>query len=225
MPCIVGYARPESMAAARWARPQSPTGDLDVREPGHRPSSHVWWKELIKKRRVRLFDAGLVGGGRHLDYLAELGMPETVALGYNAVDNAYFAAAPTPREDSRPNGIARCPRFLDGLSVRARQEPGPADWSIRPVSAAFGHPQCVGPRALRRWSRGGRGRTAESTRAARIGHSPARISPGRPFVAMVRSCLGVRASQFGGPWGLVVNEAAACGLPLLVSSRAGALRL
>ena len=35
----------------------------------------------------------------------------------------------------------------------------------------------------------------------RAGHPPARVSPGRPFVAMVRSCRGVRAAEFDGALG------------------------
>src|SRR5262249_34226910 len=52
-----------------------------------------WWKELIKKRRMRRFDSALVGGPVHRDYLASLGMPpDRVALGYNAVDNHFYAS-------------------------------------------------------------------------------------------------------------------------------------
>ena len=89
---IVGYARPESMAAARWARRRRrPAVLMSESQEIDRP--RVWWKELIKRRRVRLFDAALVGGPSHRDYLVKLGMPpDRIALGYNAVDNDYFAA-------------------------------------------------------------------------------------------------------------------------------------
>ncbi len=66
---VTGYSRPESTAAARWARRQGrPSILMSESQAIDRP--RVWWKELIKKRRVRRFDAGLVGGRRHLDYLA-----------------------------------------------------------------------------------------------------------------------------------------------------------
>ncbi len=89
---VTGYSRPESTAAAKWARRQGrPSILMSESQAIDRP--RLWWRELIKKRRMRRFDAGLVGGRRHLDYLAQLGMPrDRVALGYNAVDNAYFAA-------------------------------------------------------------------------------------------------------------------------------------
>src|SRR6476620_11860549 len=49
------------------------------------------WKEAIKRRLVGLYSAALVGGQRHVEYLAELGMPrERVFIGYDVVDNVYF---------------------------------------------------------------------------------------------------------------------------------------
>src|SRR5208337_4915208 len=39
----------------------------------------------------RLFDAALVGGPHHRDYLIDLGMQaDRITLGYNAVDNAFY---------------------------------------------------------------------------------------------------------------------------------------
>src|SRR6478736_2092331 len=49
------------------------------------------WKEAIKRRIVGLYSAALVGGQRHVEYLAELGMPrERIFSGYDVVDNDYF---------------------------------------------------------------------------------------------------------------------------------------
>jgi glycosyltransferase involved in cell wall biosynthesis len=49
------------------------------------------WKEIIKRRIVDLYSAALVGGRRHVEYLVELGMPrERIFTGYDVVDNAYF---------------------------------------------------------------------------------------------------------------------------------------
>ena len=52
----------------------------------------VWWKEWIKRRVVGLCSAALVGGTPHADYMTQLGMPRgRIFLGYDAVDNRYFA--------------------------------------------------------------------------------------------------------------------------------------
>ena len=55
----------------------------------------IWWKEWVKSRIVRRFDAALCGGESHKRYLIQLGMPkDRIALGYNVVDNAFFAERP-----------------------------------------------------------------------------------------------------------------------------------
>ena len=50
-------------------------------------------KEAVKKYFwVSKFDAGLVGGQKHLEYLAELGMPRPkIFTGYDVVDNEFYA--------------------------------------------------------------------------------------------------------------------------------------
>lgn len=51
----------------------------------------AWWKEWVKSRIVRRFDAALCGGESHKRYLVQLGMPEErIAFGYNVVDNDFF---------------------------------------------------------------------------------------------------------------------------------------
>jgi 1,2-diacylglycerol 3-alpha-glucosyltransferase len=50
-----------------------------------------FWKEYPKKKIVQLFDAALVGGKPHVAYMKQLGMPaELIETGYDAVDNYYF---------------------------------------------------------------------------------------------------------------------------------------
>ena len=90
-----GYARPESMAAAQWARRRElPSILMSESQKIDRP--HLWWKELIKKQRLGWFDTAIVGGPTHRDYLVQLGMPSSrIALGYNAVDNEFFATGTT----------------------------------------------------------------------------------------------------------------------------------
>ena len=60
-------------------------------ESSRQDESRTWWKEIIKQRIVGLYSAALVGGQRHVEYLAELGMPrERVLTGYDVIDNEYF---------------------------------------------------------------------------------------------------------------------------------------
>jgi glycosyltransferase involved in cell wall biosynthesis len=51
------------------------------------------WKRWIKRQIVKRFDAAFVGGEPHKRHFASLGIPaEKIFTGYDAVDNALFAA-------------------------------------------------------------------------------------------------------------------------------------
>ena len=59
-------------------------------------------KEWIKRRIIGLFSSALVGGTPHRDYMVELGMPaDQIFLGYDAVDNRFFS------EEARKIGVRR----------------------------------------------------------------------------------------------------------------------
>ena len=55
-------------------------------------SPRVWWKEIAKRHLwVRHFSAAIVGGTRHVNYLQRLGMSDDrIFRGYDTVDNGYF---------------------------------------------------------------------------------------------------------------------------------------
>jgi glycosyltransferase involved in cell wall biosynthesis len=220
---IVGYVRPESMAAAAWANSH------------HRPAilmseSHLvdrpraWWKELIKKRRVRRFDAALVGGPVHRDYLATLGMPaKQVALGYNAVENGYFANQAhlwRQRSDGRA-GLPTAPYFLTVCRF------SPEKNLVRLVRAfAQYRQQCASGAAWDLVLCGdGPSRAEVDDAIARSGCEPAIHCPGfiqSPSLPRWYAHAGAFVlPSLSEPWGLVVNEAAASGIPLLVSTHAG----
>ncbi len=108
---LCGYVRPECLAALRWANQQKRPALL-MSESQEIDHPRVWWKEAIKRRRVRRFQAALVGGPRHRDYLVQLGMPaDRITLGYNAVDNAYYAAL-AAAERCAGSGAPRYPRIV-----------------------------------------------------------------------------------------------------------------
>src|SRR6266481_3829328 len=61
-------------------------------ESARQDEARTWWKEMIKRRVMDFYSAALVGGQRHVEYLVELGMPrERIFTGYDVVDNDYFA--------------------------------------------------------------------------------------------------------------------------------------
>jgi 1,2-diacylglycerol 3-alpha-glucosyltransferase len=220
---LVGYARPESMAAARWAKGRRrPAILMSESQAIDRP--HTWWKELIKNQRIRQFDAALVGGPSHRDYLVELGMPPSrIALGYNAVDNDYFASnARLWRENQAGrSGLPRAPYFLTVCRF------APEKNLVRLIRAfARYRKESAAPAA---WDLVlcGDGPSAGEIEDA-IGRSGCDRSIHRPGFLQADELPryyahagGFVLSSVSEPWGLVVNEASASGLPLLVSSRAG----
>ncbi len=51
----------------------------------------IFWKEKIKVVILHQFGSALCGGSEHKDYLKKLGFPgDRIHLGYDAVDNEYF---------------------------------------------------------------------------------------------------------------------------------------
>lgn len=220
---VVGYVRPESLAMLRWARGHGiPTVLMSESQAIDRP--RVWWKEAVKRRRVRHFSAGLVGGPRHRDYLVSLGMSkERIALGYNAVDAEAFASAAENyrRETGGRLGLPEKPYFL-AVSRFAKEKN-----IVRLVEAYTRYRREIG--ALSAWDLVlcGDGPEAAAIENAVVSsgfassiHRPGFLQQSALSRWYAFASAFVHPSLME-PWGLVVNEAAACGLPLLVSDRAG----
>ena len=220
---IVGYSRPESMAALAWARShRRPTILMSESQEIDHP--RVWWKEAVKRRRVSRFSAGLVGGPRHRDYLVKLGLPAgRIALGYNAVDGAAFAAraeAARRAVDAR-RGLPDRPyflainRFVPEKNLVALIEAFARYRADAPSELAWDLVLCGdGPGAAEvDWA-------IETSGFGRSIHRPGFLQTDEmaPWLAFASAFVHPSLME---PWGLVVNEAAACGLPLLVSDRAG----
>jgi len=222
---IVGYSRPESMAALGWAERASRPAIL-MSESQAIDHPRAWWKEAIKGRRVRRFAAALVGGPRHRDYLVSLGLPAgQIRLGYNAVDNAHYArladaARRTPGAGARA-GLPARPYFL------AVSRFVPEKNLARLVRAFARYRRAAPPESAWDLVLCGAGPGAAEVEAAVIAggvagsvHRPGFLQADELPRWYAFASAFVHPSLME-PWGLVVNEAAACGLPLLVSDRAG----
>ena len=219
---VVGYARPESAALLAWGRTRGvPTVLLSESQEIDWP--RVWWKEAIKRRRVARADTALVGGPSHAAYLVRLGMPpDRIRLGYNAVDNAEFArlADRARRDPTGRVGLPGRPFFLaasrfvpeknlDGLIAafaRYRSRVGPGGWDLA----------LIGGGAVEVDLR----REIEAKGVVSSVHLPGFLQIGELARWLAHASAFIHPSRME-PWGLVVNEAAACGLPLLISRRAG----
>jgi glycosyltransferase involved in cell wall biosynthesis len=220
---IVGYSRPESAAALRWARATDrPTILMSESQEIDHP--RTWWKESLKSRRVRKFSAALVGGPRHRAYLAKLGIPpDRVALGYNAVDHAAFQhwAAEARNDPSARNGLPdrpyfvaanrfvpekNLPRLIDAFARYRRDAAADRAWDL--VLCGSGPDRSAVEAAI------------EASGSADAIHRPGFVQA-RELARWLAFASAFVHPSLMEPWGLVVNEAATCGLPLLVSDRAG----
>ena len=219
---IVGYSRPESTAALGWAR-RSGRPTILMSESQEIDHPRVWWKEAVKRRRVRLCSAGLVGGERHRAYLVSLGMPrDRIALGYNAVDNAHYARRAEAARNL-PDGRVGLPSGPYFLAVN-RFAP---EKNLPTLIRAFARYRATAPGDA--WDLvlcgGGPGAAEVEDAIGRVGLGRAIHRPGFLQAGELSRWYGFASAfvhpSLSEPWGLVVNEAAACGLPLLVSDRAG----
>ena len=173
--------------------------------------------ESIKRKLLRFNQAALAGGSRHIQYLHRLGLSKaSVFSGYNAVDNAHFSQmqpGPEARSATGPSFLVCC-RFIPAKNLRRlldayahyRRAAGNDSWKL--VIAGDG---------------------PEKDELAQL-VKKLRLEASVRFVGFVQyDELPVLYGQAGAfilpsvsePWGLVVNEAMAAGLPVLVSNRCG----
>jgi 1,2-diacylglycerol 3-alpha-glucosyltransferase len=205
-------------------------------ESSRQDERRTWWKEAIKRRIVGLYSAALVGGQRHVEYLAELGMPRgRIFTGYDVVDNGYFARRTAEIRNSK---------------VKIRKKYGlPENYFL--ASARFVEKKNL-PKLIRAYAEYRRGSEIRSQKSevsnneapwdlvvlgdgtlkADLCHliSDLRLNdhvhlPGfKPYdelpvyYALANAFVHASTSE---QWGLVVNEAIASGLPVIVSNRCG----
>ena len=88
---VPGWADAAALAALQWCgRHRVPAVIMSESTAWDEPRRA--WRELVKRQVVSLAAAGLVGGTPHQEYIIQLGMPAgRVFLGYDVVDNDYFA--------------------------------------------------------------------------------------------------------------------------------------
>jgi glycosyltransferase involved in cell wall biosynthesis len=220
-----GYYRPEATAALGWAR-RAVRPAILMSESQAIDHRRTWWKETLKGWHVRRFSAALVGGPRHRDYLCGLGMPrDRITLGYNAVDNAALAGAASHARASSEGrrGLPAAPYFL-AVSRFVPEKNLP-----RLIAAFAAYRRAAAHGESPAWDLAlcgsGGGADAVERAIASSGFSTAIHRPGflqadelARWYAFASAFVHPSLLE---PWGLVVNEAAACALPLLVSDRAG----
>ncbi|WP_119271311.1 glycosyltransferase family 4 protein [Taklimakanibacter deserti] len=222
---LPGWSSPATLAGAYWASRRgvpivvmSETNATDF----HRHTV----TELVKRRIVALFQAGLCGGRLAQAYLAELGLPhDRIFVGYDVVDNNHFDkdSVTTSKIDNTHKAIdpawrGRCflasarfipkknlPRLVEAFA-RYRRAAGASAW---PLVLLGDGPMRAELEAMR---------TALELEASLA--MPGFVQYGELPLHYGNAGVFVHASTTE-QWGLVVNEAMASGLPVLVSERCG----
>ncbi len=179
--------------------------------------------EYVKSRIVSsAYSAAFVAGTRHHDYAVRLGMPDDqIVLGYDVVDNRHFANAATRFSHDQPiDPPQQTPYFLASARFLERKN------LVNLLHAFNIYKNLAGNMAWRLVLLGdGDLRPLLEAHRARFGLEQSVLMPGfkqyheLPAWYCAASCF-VHASTTD-QWGLVVNEAMAAGLPVLVSDRCG----
>jgi len=183
------------------------------------------WKEWIKARITQLFAAGFAGGSRQRDYLISLGMAsDKVVPGYDVVDNVHFTTgADLARADAQcfrerlclpENYFLACSRFVEKKNLFRLIE-AYADYAKRIGSIAW-NLVLVGDGSLRSQVEERIQSLGLTDRVVLTGLKPYEALPA--YYGLANAFILASTSE---QWGLVVNEAMAAGLPVLVSDRCG----
>lgn len=193
----------------------------------------TWIKESIKRRILRLCGSALVGGQSHAEYLAALGLsPERISTGYDVVDNLHFArgadaARANPEPHRRRLGVTRnyflaSNRFIPKKNLL---------FLIRAFARyrASYRPTAAGDEAWNLVLLGDGPLRPEIERlVCELKVAEAVIRPGFRTYEELPAFYGLAGAfvhaSTAEQWGLVVNEAMACGLPVIVSNRCGCAR-
>lgn len=214
---IAGYARLSMLSALIWCLWYKKPAIL-LSESKEDDELRVWWKELIKSFLIRKYSSALVGGQPHQSYLIKLGFPKNaIFTGYDVVDNDVFH----PNQIKALSSPISKPYFLSiNRFVSKKNLP-------LLISAYYCYRQQF--RSNNVWDlvlcgEGElRSQLEELISQYQLGshiHLPGFLQQQEllPYFAHAQCFIHASTTE---QWGLVVNEAMAAGLPVLVSNRCG----
>jgi glycosyltransferase involved in cell wall biosynthesis len=215
---LPGWGFPETLAGLGWCIRRG-RRRVVISDSQAIDSAQTQSKLLLKRLIVSRFHAGFVGGGPHVRYLAELGLaPQHSFVGCDVVDNDFFEREstrlraerqpPPPGESEGELRVLSCLRLLPRKNIQGVLDGMPAldgwTWTI----AGDGPQREEIERQVE-----ARGLTERVRLAGHVAYNELpRVYAGAD-VYLQPSLIE--------PWGLAVNEAMACGLPVLVSNACG----
>jgi glycosyltransferase involved in cell wall biosynthesis len=218
-----GYNYLASWQAALWARHSETPFLMWVESNAHDQRHQYGAVEYLKKKILRWCDAYVVPGRMSREYLTCLGAaPDTIYTAPNAVDNAFYSrAASSIRANSAEHRCAH--RLPDQYFLYAGR--------LVPAKGVFDLLQAyalLSPEVRSQFGLvfAGSGEAESELRTKARAISPGTVLfPGfaqRENLAIFYTLADILLfPTHSDPWGLVVNEAMVCGLPIICSSVAG----
>jgi len=224
---VPGWSFADALSALLWCA-KTNTPSVVMSESTAWDESRVGWKEWIKHRLVKLNSAGLAGATPHTDYLVQLGLEsEWIFPGYDVVDNEYF----------------KCnAEVVRGQGTSARRQHGLPDKYFL-ASARYVEKKNLFRliKAYRAYRDAAEKAKSEIWDLVLLGDGPLKVElnrliselgldawvhrPGFKQYHELPLYFGLAGAFIHAStteqWGLVVNEAMASGLPVLVSNRCG----
>ncbi|VEP12250.1 Glycosyl transferase group 1 [Hyella patelloides LEGE 07179] len=213
---ISGYFNPSMLVALFWCRLRNKPVIL-FSETTESDFERVWWKETIKRLIVKQFKSALVGGKPHKRYLMKLGMPEkAIFVGYDIVGNDTFLPDEIqhlPKPLDRPFFLTvnrfitkkNLPFIIDSYA-KYRQQVADKAWDLVLCGDGELRPQIE--------------KQIAELNLQTVVHLPGFLQQEEMLPYFAHAGCFVHGSTTE-QWGLVVNEAMAAGLPVLVSNRCG----
>lgn len=218
-----GYNYPSCWQAWLWGRRRNIPVLLWCESTARDRRSHQYLTSYAKRRFINSCSGFIVPGISSREYLASFGVPdEKIVAAPDAVDNALFfrGADQALADRARVAQELKLPEPYFLYVGRMVREKGIFD-----LLAAY---EKMSPQARKKFSLVYVG---DGPDRAELLQRAASIEPGNvhwagfvhreqlpPYYALARALVLPTLSD---PWGLVVNEAMACGLPVVVSDSAG----
>jgi glycosyltransferase involved in cell wall biosynthesis len=229
---IPGWASAEALSALSWCA-ESGTPAVMMSESTEWDEKRTGWKEWIKRQIIGICSTALVGGKPHADYLEQLGIERgKIFLGYDAVDNGYFAAKTDEVRKQKTevgkrlglpeNFFLASARFIEKKNLSRLIE---AYARYRELAGKSE----IGNRKSKIWDLvilgDGPLREVLDSQLSTLNLRNHVLLPGFKQYDELPAYYGLASAFIHAStteqWGLVVNEAMASGLPVLVSNRCG----
>lgn len=221
---IPGWDAPASLIALSWCLSHNIPSVLMSDSQQH-DGKRYFWKEFVKNKIVKLHSSGFVAGSNHIDYLKFLGMPEAnIVTGLDVVDNNFFidgANKSNARETDLRKKLAlpekyflSSSRFIEKKNIftllKAYKK------YLKKNIKNYWQLVILGDGELRSKLISYRDELGLGDNVIFAGFKQYNELP--PYYGLAE--VFIHASTIE-QWGLVINEAMACGLPVIVSSHCG----